>query len=46
MNPKASYSDEFLSAQYLLQQKNYSDYLDYDSFVDCGVIFFLFLFKN
>ena len=46
MNPKASYSDEFLSAQYLLQQKNYSDFLDYDSFVDCGVIFFLFLFKN
>ena len=39
MNPKASYSDEFLSAQYLLQQKNYSDFLDYDSFVDCGVIF-------
>ena len=40
MNPKASFSDEFLSAQYLLQQKNYSDFLDYDSFVDCGVIFF------
>ena len=39
MNPKASFSDEFLSAQYLLQQKNYSDFLDYDSFVDCGVIF-------
>lgn len=39
MNPRASYSDEFLSAQYLLQQKNYSDFLDYDSFVDCGVIF-------
>lgn len=39
MNPRASYSDEFLSAQYLLQQKNYSNFLDYDSFVDCGVIF-------
>ena len=39
MNPRASFSDEFLSAQYLLQQKNYSDFLDYDSFVDCGVIF-------
>lgn len=39
MNPRASYSNEFLSAQYLLQQKNYSDFLDYDSFVDCGVIF-------
>ena len=39
MNPRASYSDEFLSAQYLLQQKNYSDFLDYDSYVDCGVIF-------
>ena len=45
MNPRASYSDEFLSAQYLLQQKNYSDFLDYDSFVDCGVIFSISLQK-
>lgn len=39
MNPRASFSNEFLSAQYLLLQKDYPDFLKYDSFVDCGVIF-------
>ena len=39
MSPKASYSPEFLSAQYLLQQKEYPEFLRYDSYVDCGEIF-------
>lgn len=38
MNPKAQYSEEYLSAQYLLQKENYPDFLRYDSFVDCGQI--------
>ena len=39
MSPKASYSPEFLSAQYLLQQNDYPEFLRYDSYVDCGEIF-------
>lgn len=39
MSPKASYSPEFLSAQYLLKAETYPDFLDYDSFVDCGKLF-------
>lgn len=39
MNPKASYSPEFLSAQYLLQQNDYPEFLRYDSYVDCGEVF-------
>lgn len=39
MNPKANYSEEYLTAQYLLAQKNYPEFLRYDSFADCGVLF-------
>lgn len=38
MNPKAGYSDEYLSAQYKLYQENYADFLRYDSYADCSVI--------
>lgn len=38
-SPKADFSDEFLSVQYLLKKEDYPEFLDYDSFVDCGVIF-------
>lgn len=39
MSPKAAYSDSFLSAQYLLHQTDYPEFLKYDSFVDCGMLF-------
>lgn len=39
ISPKAAYSDSFLSAQYLLHQTDYPEFLKYDSFVDCGMLF-------
>lgn len=39
MNPRAGYSEEYLAAQFLLSQEKYSDFLRYDSYADCGVIF-------
>lgn len=39
MNPRASYSQEYLTAQYMLSQENYPEFLRYDSFADCGVLF-------
>lgn len=39
MNPKASYSEEYLSVQYILKAENYPDFLKYDSYVDCGTLF-------
>ncbi len=39
MSPKAGYSDEYLSAQYLLSHETYPEFLRYDSYADCGVIF-------
>lgn len=39
MNPRANYSEEYLTAQYMLSQKNYPEFLRYDSFADCGVLF-------
>lgn len=41
MSPKAAYSDEYMSAQYLIKQDDYPDFLDYDSYVDCGELFAL-----
>lgn len=38
-NPRASYSEEYLTAQYMLSQEIYPEFLDYDSFADCGVLF-------
>ncbi len=38
-NPRAQYSEEYLSAQYELKQENYPDFLDYNSYVDCGELF-------
>lgn len=39
MNPRANYSQEYLTAQYMLSQENYPEFLRYDSFADCGVLF-------
>ena len=39
MSPKSAYSVSYLSAQYLLRQSDYPDFLKYDSFVDCGMLF-------
>ena len=39
LNPRAQYSSEYLSAQYELKQENYPEFLDYNSFVDCGELF-------
>ena len=36
MNPQAQFSAEYLTAQYELKQEDYPDFLDYNSFVDCG----------
>ncbi len=38
-NPQAKYSEEYLSAQYELKQENYPEFLDYNSYVDCGELF-------
>lgn len=39
MRPKSAYSESFLATQYLLLQTNYPDFLKYDSYVDCGMLF-------
>ena len=39
MSPKSAYSESFLATQYLLLQTNYPDFLKYDSYVDCGMLF-------
>ena len=39
MNPQAQYSAEYLTAQYELKQEDYPEFLDYNSFVDCGELF-------
>ena len=39
LNSKAQYSAEYLTAQYELKQENYPEFLDYNSFVDCGELF-------
>ena len=39
INPKACFSDEYLSAQFLLKQSDYPEFLDYDSYADCGELF-------
>lgn len=39
MSPKPRFSDEYLSAQYMLSQKDYPEFLDYDSYADCGELF-------
>ena len=39
MSPKSAYSEPFLATQYLLLQTNYPDFLKYDSYVDCGMLF-------
>jgi hypothetical protein len=38
-NPNAKFSEEYRSVQYLLQVAYYPNFLRYDSFVDCGVLF-------
>lgn len=45
MSPKAEYSEAFLAAQYLLSQSSYPDFLKYDSYVDCGMLFSIPLTK-
>lgn len=39
MSPRAQYSNEYLSAQYELKQEDYPEFLDYNSYVDCGELF-------
>jgi len=39
MSPLAQVSPQYFATQYCLKQKNYPEYLDYDSYVDCGVLF-------
>lgn len=39
MNPQAQFSAEYLTVQYELKQEDYPDFLDYNSFVDCGELF-------
>lgn len=39
MSPKSAYSEAFLATRYLLLQTNYPDFLKYDSYVDCGMLF-------
>mgnify|MGYP004509170363 CR=1 FL=1 len=39
MSPKSSFSPQYLEVQYLLRQEDYPDFLKYDSFVDCGMLF-------
>lgn len=39
MSPKSAYSASFLSAQYLLHQIDYPEFLKYDSYVDSGMLF-------
>lgn len=39
MNLKATYSHEYLSAQYLLKAVDYPEFLRYDSYADCGKLF-------
>lgn len=39
MSPRSAYSASFLSAQYLLHQSDYPEFLRYDSYVDCGMLF-------
>ena len=36
---QADYSAEYLTAQYELKQEDYPEFLDYNSFVDCGELF-------
>lgn len=38
-SPKAVYSEEYLSAQYELKQRDYPEFLKYNSYVDCGELF-------
>lgn len=39
MNPQAEYSAEYLTAQYMLKQEDYPEFLKYNSYVDCGELF-------
>lgn len=38
MSPRSAYSTEYLSAQYMLRQQDYPEFLAYDSYADCGVL--------
>lgn len=39
ISPSASYSPMYFAAQYCLKQENYPEFLDYDSYVDCSILF-------
>lgn len=38
-SPKANLSEEYLTAQYELKQIDYPEFLQYNSYVDCGELF-------
>ena len=37
--PAANFSPQYFATQYCLRQTDYPEYLDYDSYVDCGMLF-------
>lgn len=39
VSPKSSFSIEYLATQYLLEQTHYPNFLRYDSYADCGMLF-------
>lgn len=39
MSPKSAYSEAYFSSQYLLYKDDYPQFLRYNSYVDCGMIF-------
>lgn len=39
MSPMSKLSPLYFATQYCLKQEDYPEYLDYDSYVDCGVLF-------
>ena len=45
MSPKSGFSDSYWATQYLLKYEDYPEFLRYDSYVDCGMLFSIPLSK-
>ncbi len=39
LSPAARFSPLYFATQYCLKQESYPEFLDYDSYVDCGILF-------
>ena len=39
LSPSARFSPLYFATQYCLKQESYPEFLDYDSYVDCGILF-------